>query len=317
MDMSMVLISYNRKDEIEKSLESMFKQITKPGEIIVVDNNSTDGTVEMIRKKFPRVNVVVLPENKGLCFAANVGFKNAQGKYVGIVESDMTLSSNWVEEVIKEFEKNPKTGIVCPYFLHWSKHGWVDCEYETSDDYLFMTNGCFAIRKDMIEKAGQNLYDSEYFLYAQEDELTARVFNLGYKVRRLRTAMTFHRPNVSKGRLKQRRWQLYNMRNNLWNLWTFYSLSNIVIFTPVYFTTFFAQVKNPLTFLNILAKSVSGIPHCLKKRKVVNMDRYLNPFANYRHIRNVQQTHYPFDWAEGEIDPRYTDRIILPLNKKI
>jgi glycosyltransferase involved in cell wall biosynthesis len=77
MKMSMVLISYNRKEDIQKSLDSMLEQTLKPDEIIVVDNNSTDGTIEMIRKKFPKVRLIILPENKGLCFAANVVFKKS------------------------------------------------------------------------------------------------------------------------------------------------------------------------------------------------------------------------------------------------
>jgi hypothetical protein len=316
MKISLVLISYNRKDDIKKSIESMLAQTTKPDEIIVVDNNSADGTKEMVMKNFPKVKLIILPGNEGLCFAANVGFKNSQGKYVGIVESDMTLSKNWIEEVIKAFEKNPEVGIACPYFLHWSKYGWVDCEFETQDDYLFMTNGCFAVRRDMIEKAGQNLYDSAYFLYAQEEELTARVFNLGYKIKRLRTAMTFHKPSVSKGRVKNKVWYFYNMRNNFWNLWTFYSLSNVMVFTPMYLSLLFIQVKNPIRALYYFGKTLTGIPHCLKKRQVVNKDRYLNSFANYKHIRKVQKTHHPFDWATGEIHPYYKDKIVASLNKE-
>ena len=250
MKMSMVLISYNRKDEIERSLSSMMVQTRKPDEIILVDNASSDGTVEMVEKKFPHVKIIILPENKGLCFAANVGFRNAKSEYVGIVESDMTISRNWVEEVIKAFEKEPRVGSVSPYFLHWSKHGWIDCEYETEDDYLYMVNGCFAVRKEMFDKAGQNLEDSEYFLYVQEEEVTARIFNLGYKIKRVRTAMTYHKPAPGKGRVKNKRWQFYEMRNNLWNLWTFYSKSNIIVMTPVYLGHFLIEIKNPIRFLS-------------------------------------------------------------------
>jgi GT2 family glycosyltransferase len=317
MKMSIVLISYNRKDEIERSLSSMSVQTRKPDEIILVDNCSTDGTVEMVEKKFPHVKVIVLPENKGLCFAANVGFSNAKGEYVGIVESDMTISRNWVEEVIKGFEADHHAGIVCPYFLHWSKHGWIDCEYETPDDYLFMANGCFAVRKDIFEKAGQNLEDSEYFLYAQEEEVTARVFNMGYNVKRIRTAMTYHRPAPGKGRVKNKRWQFYKMRNDIWNLWTFFSVSNVVVMTPIYLISFMIEIKNPITFLSILGKTIAGVPHCLSKRQVPNMKRYLNVIENYRHIRSVQKTHYPFDYFTGEIDKRYLDNVIVELGKEL
>jgi GT2 family glycosyltransferase len=310
MEMSIVMITYNRKDELKKCLGSLSNQIKKPDEVIVVDNNSTDGTVEMLKKKFPQVKIIILPENKGLCFAANVGFKNSHGKYVGIIESDMTLTSNWVEEVIKEFERNPKAGIVCPYFLHWSKYGWVDCEFETEDDYIFMTNGSFAIRKDIFDKTGQNLYDSEYFLYAQEEELSARVFNLGYKIKRIRTAKSFHKPSVSHARIRFKMWQFYNLRNNFWNLWIFHSLGNIIFFTPIYFLKFFWDTKDPIHFSNIIIHSMMGIPHCLRKRQVVNMERYKNFIINLKYIRTVQKTHHYFNWETGEIDPRYMDKIV-------
>jgi len=308
--LTLVLISYNRKKLVRKALKSMLDQTIKPKEIIVVDNNSTDGTKEMIRKEFPKIKLIILPKNEGLCYASNVGFKNATGKYVGFVENDMTLSKNWVEEVIKEFKRNPDVGAVCPYFLHWSKHGWIDCEFETEDDYLYMLNGCYAVRKDIFKG---DLHDSKYFLYAQEEELSARIFNLGYKIKRIRTAKTFHRPIV-KGRVKNDMWIHYNIRNNFWNLWTYYSLVNVIVFTPAYFLNFLLQ-EDPfsISFFDVLKAFLDAlwsVPHCLRKRSVVNINIYKSPSAYYIYRKRVKESHFHFNWKTGEIHPKYLERII-------
>lgn len=306
---SMVIISYNRKCDLGKCIRSILNQTVKADEILVVDNASTDGTIKMIRNEFPEVSLFALVDNKGLCYAANVGFKNAKGDYVGIVESDMILSENWIEDVKRELDENPDAGIACPMFLHWSKYGYVNCEFEQQNNELFMVNGCFAIRKSIIEENNGDLYDPKYFLYAQEEELSARVFWLGLKIMRITTAKTYHNPNVHDARLPELRRQRYNTRNNFWNLWRFYSKRNILLFTPIYMVKFLAEIKNPVRYARIMFETFKGIPYCFKRRRPVRMDIYESFWKHLKYRRNVMRTHWWFDWKSGNIDPKYLMRL--------
>lgn len=306
---SMVIVSYNRKCDLSKCIRSILNQTVKADEVIIVDNASTDGTIEMIRNEFPEVSLFALIDNKGLCYAANIGFKNAKGDYVGIVESDMILSENWIEEVKRELDENNDAGIACPMFLHWSKYGYVNCEFEQPNNELFMTNGCFAIRKSIIEENNGDLYDPEYFLYAQEEELSARVFWLGLKIIRVSGAKTLHNPNVYDARLPELRRQRYNTRNNFWNLWRFYSKRNILLFTPIYMIKFLAEIKNPLRYARTMFETFKGIPQCLRKRRPVKMKIYESFLEHLKYRTNVRKTHWWFDWKTGEIDMKYLMRI--------
>ncbi|MBU1067902.1 glycosyltransferase, partial [Patescibacteria group bacterium] len=156
---SIIIVSHNRKGELRKCLRSVMSQKAEPDEVIVVDNGSTDGTMDMVLKDFPSVRLFGLMDNMGLCYAANVGSKNAKGDYIGMVEPNMVLSSNWTQEVVNAFESDSDVGIVCPTFLHHSKYGYINFEFEQPNNELQITNVCFGIRGSIVEENEGNIYD--------------------------------------------------------------------------------------------------------------------------------------------------------------
>lgn len=103
MDVSLVIPVYNEEKYIEKCLESVFKQTILPNEVIIVDNNSTDKTIE-IAKRFP---VKIIKESKqGLSFARNTGFDKSKYELIARTDADAILPKNWVKKIINNFKKN-------------------------------------------------------------------------------------------------------------------------------------------------------------------------------------------------------------------
>jgi GT2 family glycosyltransferase len=91
-----------------KCLESLRRQTYAPLEVIVVDDGSTDGSAEAVRKTFPQVRVVRLPENRGFCAAANAGISSARGSYVALINNDVVSSPGWLGALVGVMESDQK-----------------------------------------------------------------------------------------------------------------------------------------------------------------------------------------------------------------
>ena len=98
-DISIVLITWRMKDYLDGLLNSMIKLSEGFSyEIILLDNNSQDGTVEMVKEKYPQVNLIENEANLGVAPARNKGMKIANGKYVLILDADMMFTENSIKK---------------------------------------------------------------------------------------------------------------------------------------------------------------------------------------------------------------------------
>ncbi|MCX6146030.1 MAG: glycosyltransferase family 2 protein, partial [Candidatus Kapabacteria bacterium] len=112
IDISIVIVNYNVKDFLLQCLRSIEKSITKRKyEIIVVDNNSTDESIEFLSPKFEKVNFISLNDNLGFGKANNVGFDKASGKYLLILNPDTIISEDTLDKMYDFMELNPEIGI--------------------------------------------------------------------------------------------------------------------------------------------------------------------------------------------------------------
>lgn len=113
MDISIIIPNFNRSDDVIKCITSIYEQTIKPTDILVVDDGSTDGSVEKIRQIFPAVNVIVNPKNLGPGFARNNGLLSAKGEYVLFLDSDTAFSDSQTLSRFGDFySNNPDAGCV-------------------------------------------------------------------------------------------------------------------------------------------------------------------------------------------------------------
>ena len=110
---SLVISVWNRKDDLRENLAAIREQTVKPLEVIVVDNNSSDGTPEMVIEEFPEVHLIRMPHSDyGACETFNVGFSSARGEYTGILDDDVILPKDFVARMMEEFEAEPDTTVL-------------------------------------------------------------------------------------------------------------------------------------------------------------------------------------------------------------
>ncbi len=119
MDISIIIVNYNVKHFILKCLKTIYennKSLLKL-EIIIVDNNSTDGSVEAIKEEYPEVIIIENKHNAGFPAANNQGFEIAKGKYIFMLNPDTEILDDALSKLFNQMEHNPELDIIAPMLL--------------------------------------------------------------------------------------------------------------------------------------------------------------------------------------------------------
>lgn len=126
--LSVVIVNYNVCDFVLEAIESLVKYVKCRLEIIVVDNNSIDKSVEIIQQKFPKVNVISNQENLGFSRANNIGFEKCTGDYVLMFNPDAVLIDDSINVMILEMEKHLNRDVLLgPKLVNTDNSDQVSC----------------------------------------------------------------------------------------------------------------------------------------------------------------------------------------------
>lgn len=205
---SVVVMTWNRRDDVRNMLQELEKTTCPSLEVIVVDNGSTDGTVEMLHSDFPEVICVALSENVGI-EARNIGFKRAAGKYIVGLDDDSYPASDTIEKMVTLFEKNHDLAILAFRIIIPSTGQIVTQKWSPQPRFFW---GCgFGIRADVLKEAGY--YSGDFFIYANEEDLSIRVKELGYDINYVSDLTAYHAKAPS---YRSRNSIYFGTRNRIW-----------------------------------------------------------------------------------------------------
>lgn len=115
--MSVILVNYNSMPHLDVCISSVLKQTYPNFEIIFVDNNSSDGSLEYARRKFPQLVFVANNMNLGYAGGINSGLARATGDYIAPLNIDTEVSPDWLAIMVNFLNQNPRTGLVTPKIL--------------------------------------------------------------------------------------------------------------------------------------------------------------------------------------------------------
>lgn len=213
MKTSIIIISYNSKPILKSCLDTLIANTTPPFEIIIVDNHSSDGSVEYLQKlKIPNVRAILNPSNLGFAKACNQGIQSAQGDLLATMNPDVFVSNGWLDRLAWHLRNNPKTLIVGPkgigiggrqspgLLCYSSKLPAADRKfaalYRKQSELTKFLIGCLILfDRRLIEKIG--VFDEQLPLGADDFDLSLRVRKAGYQLRVARDVLIRHLIHVS------------------------------------------------------------------------------------------------------------------------
>lgn len=118
-DVSVVLVSWNAKGVLRQCLRSVYDTIREATlEVWVIDNNSFDGSPEMVQKEFPKVNLLCTGDNLGFSKANNIGINKSNARYICFINSDVIVLEDCIDLLFRYMDQHPKTGMVGPKILN-------------------------------------------------------------------------------------------------------------------------------------------------------------------------------------------------------
>jgi rhamnopyranosyl-N-acetylglucosaminyl-diphospho-decaprenol beta-1,3/1,4-galactofuranosyltransferase len=212
-DVSLVISVWNRKDDLRENLAAIREQTVAPLETIVVDNDSHDGTPEMVLEEFPEVKLIRMPHSKfGACTTFNVGFASAKGRWIGILDDDVVLPPEWIAEMLAEAEREgPGTAVLSSRVEEPEMPDWfLQSEGQLTPRYMATFRGCASLA-DAAEIRACGFYDEVLFIFGNERDLTARLLNRGKRVKYVPAVRVWHKAPF--GMRAGRRSLYYHVRN--------------------------------------------------------------------------------------------------------
>ena len=186
---SVVILSWNRIDDLRFTLETLQGDSYPRLEVIVVDNASRDGTPDMVRTEFPDVRLIELPRNVGIA-GWNAGFDVARGRYILVLDDDSYPEPTAVAAGAEYMEAHPRCGVAGFQVRNLRLDTEETAIFSEGPERMFI--GCGAmLRTEIISAVGG--FDPHLFLYEHEIEFSMRVWDYGSEVHYVPHVHIYHR----------------------------------------------------------------------------------------------------------------------------
>ena len=215
IDVSIIIVNWNTKDFLQECLHSVFETTHEVTfEVIVVDNGSCDGSLEMVTENYPYVKLIQTGSNLGFAKANNVGIKNSKGRHICLVNSDVVIREGCIDKMYMYIQQHPPIGILGPRILNPDLTLQSSCRGNLSLwntfcrslalDTIFPRStlfggllmnywphdtirrvdailGCFwMVRREALNQVG--LLDEQFFMYAEDIDWCKRFWKTGWEV---------------------------------------------------------------------------------------------------------------------------------------
>jgi GT2 family glycosyltransferase len=240
MKTAVVILNWNGKHLLEQFLPKVIA-CSPNAEVVVADNASSDDSVAMMRKTFPSVTIIENPSNNGYAGGYNEALAQVDADYYILLNSDIEVTPNWIEPVIKHFETDPLVAAIQPKIRAFKQRnqfeyagaagGYLDrlgfpfcrgrifeeCEvdngqYDDVKEVFWASGACMFVRASVFHECEG--FDELFFAHMEEIDLCWRMKNRGYKILVEPASVVFH---IGGGTLSKSNWRktYLNFRNNL------------------------------------------------------------------------------------------------------
>jgi GT2 family glycosyltransferase len=250
---TVIVVNWNNRDLLRECLLSLRRQTYRNFHIIVVDNNSIDGSKEMLENEFAGfVYMIRNSRNKGFCGAVNQAIRASKSDFVALLNNDAEAQPNWLEEMVNALERAENLGLCACKILMYDQPGVIDKvghliypdgqnrgrgtgqvdhgQFDQEGEALF-PDGCAALyRREVFDQAG--LFDEDFFAYGDDAELGLRARLSGWGAVYCPRAIVYHHHSQSLGEYSPQK-VFYVERNRLWLAIKLFPVS-LLLLNPYY-----------------------------------------------------------------------------------
>lgn len=278
-----IVAGKNRKLELFQNINSIYKSNYKNFEIILVDNSENDFLQKEVSKEYPNLRFIRMPYNTGI-FAFNVGFANAKGEYILLLDDDCSIDKDTLDKIYSAIDKSPKYVAVISlnvYQPDWKHYYYTRYINSNAVRICTFAGGASVIKKEALEKIGY--FDDKFFCWVHEDDLSVRILDAGYDIYFDKDIVIYH--HEKKTDSIRKKMLILTFRNRAWfNLKHFsYFLFPVIIFRDLIWIFLLPLRKKNL---KVLFYSLLGylwgyinFNYPLSRRKVISLKsqkRFLN-----------------------------------------
>lgn len=231
-EMSVIVLTWNGKHFLEDCLGSMRRQTFRDFETILVDNGSTDGSVDYVRSQFPEVKLLALPENLGFTGGNIAGYAQSTGSLVIMLNNDTEAHPGWLEAIHKASAAYPQSGSFASKMMYFDERGRVEnCGFDVGLSGATVDlgrdeldgpawsqprkvfggcGGAVTYRRSMLDDIG--FLDPDFFMTYEDVDLSFRAQLLGYECVYVPGAIVYHRYRATNKKTPARQ-VFYSQRN--------------------------------------------------------------------------------------------------------
>lgn len=257
-NVDVIILHYNGKENIDNCLKSVKKTTYPNFSIILIDNNSTDDSVEFIKKNYPEIKFIENSSNLGYAGGNNAALRISKAKYSVLLNDDTIVEPEWLAELVNAAEKDEMIATLQPKVRSLrNKKNFDNCaagcfldiygypiyrgrvfetveedagQYDNPSEIFLSVGVCMFIRMSALKESG--LLDEDFHIYFEEFDLCWRMSLLGYKHISIPSSVIFHIGGVTYKK-KSYRWSYLNHRNSIIVLIKNYSGWNLMKRLPV------------------------------------------------------------------------------------
>jgi hypothetical protein len=233
---SIIIVNWNGVNLLQECLDSVFNQTYSDFEVILVDNNSSDNSVEYVTLNYPTVNLIPLKNNTGFSGGNIAGLLHAGGQYIVLLNNDARLAETWLQCMISKLQSDKCVGTCASKILTDNNRRIIDSvgdsfttafnvtrigehdDEKSHSESKYVVGACAAAviyRREMLDDIG--FLDVDFYLNHEDTDLNIRAWFAGWKCLFVPEAVAYHKVSASIGKLSDTA-VYYFSRNNEW-LW--------------------------------------------------------------------------------------------------
>jgi len=218
MLVSIIIPNWNGAAHLPTCLDSLRAQTVRDFEVIVADNASTDGSLDLLARDYPEAQVIALDRNRGFTGACNAGLRAGRGEILILLNNDTEADRHWLAEVAAAFERHPAAGLVASKMLLFDRRNilhcagdvfktdgtpgnrgvWEEDRGQYGEGPVFSANGgSAAYRRALLEQVG--LLDEDFFFSCEDVDLAWRAQLAGWQCIYAPRAVVYHKLQATSG----------------------------------------------------------------------------------------------------------------------